>query len=193
MDDFVSRIKKRAEDIEDDGTNLDCCLWSEQIPQFYRRETDGDMTAQIQRHLENCEECATLLMALAIQQPPKPDFSWIKRGALSMLESAVSFVSGSFVLQPSMRSGGDEYRLSEKNIELPDESILYMRVVKQGNTKVVTTFLENGNNCRFDLFDDSETLVKSIDDAKQFKFEMPQADFSLVIGGRFKINVKADD
>jgi len=186
--DIISKIKKRAAEMKYEEQDFDYkgCIWYEHIPKFYRGETDKEIDAYIQEHLKSCKECNLLLAALAAQKLPEKDaaLSWIKQGAQYIFERTVSLLTGNFVpvsVTRSTKPPETEYCLDEQKIELADKNILCIRTVKQGENKIVTAFVEDGSIRRYDLYDDSQKFIKSVDDNAQFKFVMPRTNFTMVI------------
>ncbi len=193
MRDYISEFKAREFSAPVENEIFDGCGWAERIPKFYRGETDAVTNEFIQEHLKTCEECNLLLAALAVQTPPKPILNWIKQGLTHMCENVVSFLGeGTFDEGPAVvtRSGKRELLyLTEHQIELPNGNILCLHVIKQDEQTIVSAFMQNSDECGFDLSDVSNKILKSTDSTKIFKFEMPKENYTLTINSNHGIYI----
>ncbi len=191
MDNLVSKIKQRASGLSGDEC-FEGCVWAEQIPRLFRGELNPEMRQRIQKHLETCEECNELLLALAASGAAAPRFKWVKQGLYTVFEGVISMFEGGGSPAYAMRSKGAEYDMHERQIELPNGDSLCFRIVKQGDAKLVTVFSVGGRDYRYDLHDSADQLVKSTDKAKQFKFDMPKEKFKLVVDVQFILEFEGD-
>ena len=200
MNDIANRIAQRASEINVKEINWNNCFRAEQIPRFYRGETDAETTWRILEHLEGCEECNLLLMSLAIQSPPKAGVAWVKKGVRLALKRVIRLGDimaagdGGFLTpQPVMRGIQDDYSLSEKKVSLPDGNELCINVVGiQSRKRILTAYMSNGTRRRYDLYERNGEILKSIDNARQIKIVMPDEGVVLVIDDRFEINLGND-
>ena len=200
MNDIANRIAQRATETNVTEINWNNCFQAERIPGFYRGETDAETTRRILEHLEVCEECNLLLMALTIQSPPKAGVDWVKNGVRLALRRVISLRDimtagdGAFLTpQPAMRGINDDYCLSEKKIPLPDGNELCISVVGiQSHKRILTAHMSNGTRRRYDLYERNGEILKSIDNARQIKIVMPDEGVVLVIDDRFEIKLGND-
>ena len=197
MNGIAARIAQRASETTLTEIDWNNCLWAEQIPRFYRGEPDFANVLHIQEHLKNCEECNLLLMALAVQSPPDASFGWIKRGVRQVLDRVVNlrdFVAaggeGMPVPQPVMRGRRNDYSPSENIILLPDGRELRINVIGiQSRQRILTASMSDGTRRRYELYERSGEILKSIDNANQIKIVMPDDGVVLVIDDRFELNL----
>jgi hypothetical protein len=193
----ATRIARQASTTDLGETDWNGCFWAEQIPRFHRGETGSETNRGIREHLEGCEECNTLLMALAVQSPPKTGFAWIRQGVHQTLNRVVSLRDivatsgeGMPAPQPAMRGAHDDYSLSGKRIPLPDGSELCINVVGiQSQKQILTAAMSDGTCRRYDLYTRSGSMLKSIDNAHQIKIAMPEDGVVLVVDDQFEINL----
>jgi hypothetical protein len=189
MDGLAARIAKRASGIKPVESDFSGCFWAEQVARYHRRETDKDMNQRLRKHLEECEECNTLLMALAVNSEDK--FRWIERGVRRVLDSILSLgelgaAEGYPV--PVMRGNQDDFSLSGKKITLPDGGSLYINVVVQAQKRILTAAAAEKR--RYDLYTPDGKILKSIDNAHQIRIDMSGKDVVLVMDDRYEINIR---
>lgn len=197
---IATRIAQMASEINIREIDWDNCFWAERIPGFHRGETDPVNGASIREHLEKCDECNTLLMALAVQSPPKTEFAWIRRGFRHVLNRVVNLrdimsAGGEWAPapQPAMRGKGDDFSHSEGKIPLPDGSKLCINVIGiQSQKKILTASMSDGTRRRYELYERNGEILKSIDNAHQIKIVMPDDGVVLVVDDRFEINLGGD-
>lgn len=197
MNVIATRIARRASEINPKEIDWNNCLRAEQIPRFHRGETDSETSAGILEHLEKCEECNLLLMALAVQSPPKPEFAWVRHGVRHVLNHVLNLRDiitaggeGMLAPQPAMRGYGDNYSPSGKKILLPDGSKLCINVIGiQSHKKILTASMSDGAPRRYDLYERNGEILKSIDNANQIRIVMPDDGVVLVVDDSFEINL----
>ncbi len=193
MNNFLERVRSRVAQLSESGVAEDVrgCLWSEKIPKFYRGETDSQTSANIAAHLETCTDCNDLLLALAAQSPPAPFLQWIKQGAEYLLNIVVDVLSFARPMSEgaavTMRGG---ITLTENRISLPDGRTLYMSIITQAEGRIFSARLEDGNSVRLDVLSQEGDYIKSVDDARQIKLDLPAEPFTLVIDGIYSIRFR---
>lgn len=200
MNGIATRISRRASEIALREINWNNCLWADQIPRFHRGETDPANVPHIREHLEKCEECNLLLMALAVQSPPEAGFAWIKHGVRQALDRVVNlrdFMAaggeGMPSPQPVMRGAHEDYSPSEKKIHLPDGSELRINVIGiQSRKRILTASMSDGTRRRYELYERGGEILKSIDNAHQIKIVMPDDGVVLIVDDLFEINLGND-
>ena len=188
MNGFAARIAKKASEIKPRESDLRGCFWAEQIPRYYRRETDSGMNLRIRKHLEECEECNVLLTALAVQ--PDERFRWVERGARWAFDCIVNlgeFATGESLFATAMRGNRDDYSLIGKKIVLPDNGELYINIVANGKEQTLTA--TTSDKRRFDLYSLGGGILKSMDNVRQIRIDMSDKDIVLIIDDRFEIDL----
>jgi|GEM_PF-2685615 len=195
MDNLLSRIKQKAESCKSNEI-FTGCEWSERIPAFCSGALDKVTHANVSEHLKSCEECNLLMIVLSEQSelsPPahnacdsviKNTSAWLRQGAGFVFGEIVSLFSAKPQPAFAMRSQEIQHSITEKEFGLLDGDKLYIRIVKQGEKNIATAYLKSEAVCSYDLTDESQNIIKCSDNVKQFKFEVPQSQFSLSLRGK---------
>ena len=202
MSGIADKIAQRASEMNLEKINWDTCLWTEQIPRFYRHETDAETSPRIMEHLEKCEECNILLMALAVQSHSKAKVSWIKQGIRHVLNQTVflwDIMSAGFEGQmaqlPALRGPRDNYSPAEEKIVLPDGSSLSIKIIDtdvKSHKQVLTIAIYSEARRQYEFYTRNGDILKSVDNANEIKFVMPNDDVVLLVDGCFEINLGND-
>jgi len=139
-------------------------------------------------------------MALAVQSPPEAGFAWVKHGVRQVLNRVVNlrdFMAaggeGIPAPQPLMRGDHKDYSPSDNKILLPDGSEICINVIGiQSRKRILTASMSDGTRRRYELYERSGEILKSIDNANQIKIVMPDDGVVLVIDDLFEINLGND-
>ena len=202
MNSIADRIARKASETNLEEINWNTCLWAEQIPRFYRHETDSETSPRIMEHLGKCEDCNVLLMALAVQSHPQAGVFWIKQGVRRVLNRTVFLrdilstgVNGQLVQLPAMRGPHYSYSPSEEKITLPDGSSLSIQITDfdvKPHKRVLTASISSETRRQYEFYTRNGDIMKSIDNAKEIKIVMPDDGVVLLVDGCFEINLSSD-
>lgn len=199
MTDHVMRIRQRAAQMEQpQEREFAGCFWAEKLPAFFRGDADPEMAQCIQKHLEGCAECNTLLMALGVGGAQEaPVLSWVKQGIRTVLNRALSLqdllqLPGAAPLAPAMRGTTGDYSIAQSQLELPDGSQLQVSVVTQGEKRIFSASCAGRQSRRYEIIAADGTLLKSMDQTASIKIEWPQQEIVLLIDGQYELRFKED-